>query len=71
MIEKGDIIRFCNRKYSKDDEQQASMAEQYYIVSKVERDTLFVKKIKEPTAGSTLFRLCGLDLLLDRKNRKD
>lgn len=44
MIKKGNVIRICNRKYSKDDEQQENTTEEYYIVSKVESGTLIVKK---------------------------
>lgn len=60
MIKKGDIIRFCNRKYSKDDEQQENATEEYYIVSKVERDTLIIKKVEEPAAGNTIYKVSDL-----------
>lgn len=60
MIKKDDIIRFCNCKYNKDDEQKETTTEEYYIVSKVENGTLIVKKIEEPAAGSTIYRVSDL-----------
>lgn len=60
MIKKSDIIRFCNRRYSKDDEQKENLTEEYYIVSKIEHSILIVKKIEEPAAGSTIYRVSDL-----------
>lgn len=60
MIRKGDIIKICNRKYSKDDEQKEITAEEYYIISKVESGTLIVKKIEKPAAGRTIYRVSDL-----------
>lgn len=71
MIEKGDIIKICNRKYSKDDEQKETTTEEYYIVSKVENGTLIVKKIKNllPEARYIGLAIWGIDTLsvLDKK----
>lgn len=60
MIKKGDIIKIYNRKYSKDDEQKENITEEYYIVSKIEHSTLIIKKIEEPAAGSTIYRVSDL-----------
>lgn len=45
---------------NKDDEQKKSATEEYYIVSKIEHSTLIVKKIEEPAAGSTIYRVSDL-----------
>lgn len=48
MVKTGDILEIKNMSYCLDDDERTRSEKQYYVISKIESGTLFVKRSDKP-----------------------